>query len=95
MLTYFEQLIGMTEHKPFECVGSISEVRLAVSLYIRKHENENRELPLLMREFIKRGLYCPENLDAELEKYLSFYNSDNLLPPEFSAIIKNEMERLL
>jgi hypothetical protein len=93
MLTYFEQLIGMTEHKPFECVGSISEVRLAVSLYIRKHEN--RELPLLMREFIKRGLYCPENLDAELEKYLSFYNSDNLLPPEFSAIIKNEMERLL
>lgn len=95
MLTYFEQLIGQTEHKPFECVGSIDEVNLAVSLAVRNYENSGEELPLLFRDYINRGLYRPELIDAKLSEYRSSYNKENLLPPEFEAVLKNEMERLL
>lgn len=95
MLEYFMQLIGNSTHKPFECVGSIDEVNLAVSLAIRNYENEDMELPLLFSEYKKNGFYSSENLDARLAEYCSSYNNQNLLPDEFAVLLKKEMERLL
>lgn len=95
MLPYFEQLIGITEHKPFECVGSIDEVNLAVSLAINKYLQNKKTLPLMFSEYVKKGLYSPEFLDEKQIKYCSLYNKQNLLPPEFSEVLIKEMERLL
>ena len=95
MLEYFIELIGQSEHKPFECVGSIDEVNLAVSLAIRKLENEGAELPLLFREYKKRGLYRPELLDSLNAECCGSFNEENLLPDEFRKILTKEMERLL
>jgi hypothetical protein len=95
MLEYFIELIGHSEHKPFECVGSIDEVNLAVSLSIRRLENEGNELPLLFREYKERGLYIPEQLDQLNKECCGSYNEENLLPDEFREILRKEMERLL
>ena len=32
----FEDLLGISEHKPFECVGTIDEVRMALSMVTDK-----------------------------------------------------------
>lgn len=95
MLNYFIELIGQSEHKPFECVGSIGEVNLAVSLTVRKLEDNGEELPFLLREYKKRGLYCPETIDALNYDYCTSFNEENLLPDEFKTILRKEMENLL
>ena len=95
MKEYFIELIGQSEHKPFECVGSIDEVNLAVSLAIRRMESEGRELPLLFKEYKSRGLYRPENIDELNSVCCGSFNEENLLPDEFRTILTKEMERLL
>ena len=95
MTDYFIELIGQSEHKPFECVGSIDEVNLAVSLAIRRLEAEGIELPLLFREYKDRGMYHPENIDGINNEYCHGFNNENLLPERFKTILLSEMERLL
>jgi len=95
MKEYFVELIGQSLHKPFECVGSIDEVNLAVSLAIRKLEQQGEKLPLLFEEYKSRGLYRPETIDGINKEYCGSFNEQNLLPAEFAKILKNEMERLL
>jgi len=95
MTDYFFELAGQSEHKPFECVGSIDEVNLAVTLAIRSAESKGEELPLLLKKYKDAGLYHPETVDAINASYCGRYSETNLLPPEFVKILKREMERLL
>lgn len=95
MEEYFTELIGKSEHKPFECVGSIGEVNLAVSLAIRKYIDEKQELPFLFRKYINMGLYLPDTIDLRNEKICRSFSRNNLLPDTFKNILTKEMERLL
>lgn len=95
MENYFTELIGRSEHKPFECVGSIDEVNLAVSLAIREYEKNGSPLPLLFEKYKAMGMYYPGGLDVLNDSYCRKFSEKNLLPDEFKTILKNEMERLL
>ena len=95
MTDFFFELIGQSEHKPFECVGSIDEVNLAVTLAVKKAENSGAELPLLLKKYKDAGLYHPESADEIYSSFCRKYSTANLLPTEFEKILKNEMERLL
>ncbi|MCM1132861.1 MAG: hypothetical protein NC340_05270 [Ruminococcus flavefaciens] len=95
MEEYLIELVGKSEHKPFECVGSIDEVNLAVSLAIRKYLAENTELPFVFRKYMDMGLYSPETIDSRNEKICSGFSENNLLPDEFRNILIKEMENLL
>ena len=92
---YFDELTGQSEHKPFECVGSIDEVNLAVSLAVRRMEKDGEELPKLFGRYKRSGLYAPDTLDARNDACCSSFNTRNLLPDEFRRILTKEMERLL
>ncbi len=92
---YFIELIGESSHKPFECVGSISEVNLAVKLAIRKYLNENQKLPFLFDKYVNMGLYSTDNLDELNEKICRSFSENNLLPDKFKNILIKETERLL
>lgn len=54
MLNYFLELLGKTDSKPFECVGTIEEVTYVVNNLIKKEEN----LPYLLN-------YYKENFSLE------------------------------
>ena len=95
MNDYFIELIGKSEHKPFECVGSIDEVNLAVTLAIRNAEKNGEELPYLFKKYVETGMYHPEKADAVNAEYCGRFSETNLLPPEFRKILTKEMERLL
>ncbi len=95
MTEYFDELTGYSAHKPFECVGSIDEVNLAVSLAVRKRQQENKKLPLLLDRYRENGFYRPEKLDEKNAEYCKYFNPENLLPDYFREILLNEMERLL
>jgi hypothetical protein len=95
MMEYFIELIGQSVHKPFECVGSIDEVNLAVSLAIQKLEADCAELPLLFKAYKDKGLYHPETIESINSEYCRSFNNENLLPEQFRTILIKEMERLL
>ena len=79
LLKTFIELCGFGEIKPFECVGTFSEVRYCVSKLIKE---EKEKLPYLLN-------YYKENFELENtdEKRLHEYSHDNNLPEEFSNIL--------
>lgn len=95
MENYFIELIGKSEHKPFECVGSIDEVNLAVSLAVRNILENGGDMPYLFKKYMDMGIYQPELIDEKNKEYCEKYSEINLLPDEFAELLKNEMERLL
>ncbi len=95
MENYFIELIGKSEHKPFECVGSIDEVNLAVTSAIRNILDKGEDMPYLFQKYMDMGLYLPDTIDEKNTVYYGKYNETNLLPEEFAEILKNEMGRLL
>ncbi len=95
MENYFIELIGKSEHKPFECVGSIDEVNLAVSLAVRNILENGGDMPYLFSKYMDIRAYQPELIDEKNNEYCEKYSETNLLPDEFAELLKNEMERLL
>jgi hypothetical protein len=52
----FKQLIGEAETKPFECVGTVSEVRQALSMALKRWYPEER--PALVKDFKALKDFC-------------------------------------
>ncbi len=79
MLNTLLDLSGHSASKPFECVGTIGEVRYALSLVINKSKDN---LPYLLK-------YYKDNFDLELDhKYELDFNSENNIDSEFLKLIK-------
>ncbi len=77
----FIELCGYAETKPFECVGTYSEVRYAITQTIK---NCKDELPYLLK-------YYKENFEFSNEELLNYYNAKNNLPEKFEKILKEEL----
>lgn len=74
---YFLQLCGERETKPFECVGTVSEVRAALALCLRNRK-EDYENDYLMKIFqrISRADECFEKLNERV--FFELSNNHNL-----------------
>lgn len=79
LLTTFKELVGDALTKPFECVGTIKEVRYAISLTIKKLD----KLPYLLQ-------YYKDNYEM-VEDLGELYNDINNLDPMFEDIVRKNM----
>lgn len=86
LLETFEELLGYKETKPWECVGTFEEVRYAVSLLIKKLENQ--KLPYLLEHYKNK---YPLFID---EKFETKYNNQNNLDEHFEKIIKDAIKNV-
>ncbi|MDO5559025.1 MAG: hypothetical protein Q4F95_05445 [Oscillospiraceae bacterium] len=85
MLETFRKLIGLTDEKPFECVGSRDEVNFAAAAAVRKMEEAGKRLPLLFEYYKTTTLYSEyRNKKNDL---LEGYNKTNNLPETFKEIL--------
>ena len=82
LLKIFIELCGYGETKPFECVGTYSEIRFAISQTIENLEGQ--ELPYLLN-------YYKENFELSKANLLNYYNEHNNLPEEFENILKKSL----
>jgi len=81
MIPIMDQLIGVTEEKPFECVGSRDEINTAICETIRQMEEADYELPLLFRHYKDTGLYTQyKDQTGGRNPYHGFYEEENLVP---------------
>ena len=76
MLEYFEALVNEDKDKPFECIGTRSEINAACTASVRKY-GEN--LPLLLKWY-KDKYYNP---DYDLKPVDEFFDEDNNIPDIF------------
>ncbi|MBP3920095.1 MAG: hypothetical protein J6D28_00855 [Bacilli bacterium] len=83
LLPIFKELLGYAKTKPFECVGTYEETRIAVSTLIQKLDN----LPYLLK-------YYKENYPLELKDITKYYNKNNNLDKKFEKIIKDAINNV-
>lgn len=81
-----DQLVGIEEEKPFECVGSRDEINAALVLTIDRMEEEGEPLPLLLRHYKQSGMYAGRK--AERDRYFAYYDDENLVPEPFATLVK-------
>ena len=83
MLDTFLEIIGETEVKPFECVGTINEAKYAISTLINKLDKE--DLPYLLK-------YYYENFELYLnEDNILGYNTENNLNEYYNKLVQEEL----
>lgn len=84
LLKYFVEILGYSDTKPFECVGTYEEARYAVSLAIKNYEGE---LPYLLKYY--KDCFPIELDGTEILKY----NTNNNLSEYYNELVKRELIR--
>lgn len=86
MKPLLDQLTGIQEEKPFECVGSRDEINSAIVLTIERMEKEGKKLPLLFEHYKETGLY--ERYQTEKNKFSAYFDSSNLVPEPWEKFVR-------
>ncbi|MCH3961307.1 MAG: hypothetical protein LKF53_03890 [Solobacterium sp.] len=88
MRQLFQQLSGILDDKPFECVGTRDEVNTAICMSIRGMKEKGREIPLLYQEYQKSKYYAfYQNRSVDMLAY----NEENDLPDEYAQLVQKEL----
>lgn len=89
MRQLFQQLTGILDDKPFECVGTREEVNTAIAMSIRAHEAQNKPLSKLYEEYKQTSYYTYyQNATIDYEDL----NETNLVPEEYMELVRNAMK---
>lgn len=82
----FDELIGIKEVKPFECVGTYEDVNIALKLILNKFDDQ--ELPDLLT-YYKTTFVYQEYINSDPELYLAKMNEVHFLDTKFLRIMKD------
>ena len=80
---YFRELTGLDENKPFECVGTRSEVVMSLKKYLEKGGKA-----LLPAKYADWLMAQPGDVDAALSEWNELHN----VPEELLGILRAEMQ---
>lgn len=86
LLPTFLELIGKSDNKPFDCVGTFCEVNYAVSLTIKNLQDQNQPLPYLLDYYYSHFGLADLSHDLTLD-----YNIENHLTPAQDAALRHEI----
>lgn len=83
LLDVFKEIIGYSDNKPFDCVGTYEEARYAISLVINKLD----ELPYLLK-------YYKDNYKLELDgSLIEKYNIENNIDKYYDDLVRKELDK--
>jgi UDP-N-acetyl-alpha-D-muramoyl-L-alanyl-L-glutamate epimerase len=83
----FDQLTGWEEIKPFECIGTIEEINIALCAVVDRYGNE---LPRLLQKYIKTDGYRLYS-GMGLSVFKDPVESEHFLSPEEMNLIKKNL----
>ncbi|HUD05177.1 MAG TPA: hypothetical protein VMR59_04285 [Patescibacteria group bacterium] len=91
---FITDLVGLGENKPFECVGTIDESKLAVALSIEKYRREGVDVPPLLLNLEQKLGISEETTVQDLQRRLSEeWGDDSSLPPTYVHILKDALRK--
>lgn len=88
LLPLFSELTGIAEVKPFECVGTVEEVNVAVCEIMKTYEG--KELPALLKHYEISGMK-ERYINTGIMKLLERYDGNNFIPAQFEKILKDAL----
>ncbi len=92
MIETFDELSGISEIKPFECVGTINDVQTAMTMIVQS--SETNELSLLSKRFKEMMLPDPEDIlhfENELDRISQLHEKDHFLDNDLLKILKEAL----
>ncbi|MCX7697387.1 MAG: hypothetical protein N2Z72_06825 [Bacteroidales bacterium] len=84
------QLIGQTEEKPFECVGTMDEVKTALA-FILQYRFDGKQLPVLLDKVAR---FISFEKSQDINHFLKQFNPEHFLEKPFENILRHELEQL-
>ncbi len=84
MEKYFDELTGKADVKPFECIGTVDEVNVALCLTRKKYDN----LPFLLKKHMS---YFSDNQCDKYKIDLTEISNEHFLLERFVKLIKNSL----
>lgn len=91
LLEITKDLLGKGSHKPFECVGTYDETRLAFHLSLKKYGNSS--LPQLLDYYKKEVLPKLPQVNKLESKILAGWDENNNLPANFNVILADALKQ--
>lgn len=86
-------LVGLEKEKPFECVGTVEESKLAIALSIDKYEREGRPLPPILVELqAELGIRTDETMIRVKDELLNQWSQEHFLPSQFESMLKEKLQ---
>ena len=82
----FEELTGCAETKPFDCIGTIEEVNVAICAFLKK--NPEAERFALLQSYKEKDIYIRYQ-DADMTNFLQSYDSHHFIPERFESTLKS------
>ncbi len=79
---------GLSESKPFECVGTIEEVNLALANVIQARIKKGEALPPLLAYYMNSPMY-EKYKDKPMDEHLRVFDTNHCLDEAFEAIVRN------
>ena len=92
LIPMLQELCGMTEEKPFECVGSREEISEAMMLGISVREKKGKPVPALLAYFASTDVYAAAKENGS--HYFDYYQTEHLLPDVFEELMQKETAAL-
>ena len=86
MQSTMEQLVGIQEEKPFECVGSRDEINTALVMTIDRLEKDGEKLPYLLKYYKTTGLY--EEYKTKGDHISGYFDEQNLVPTAWEELVR-------
>ncbi len=86
-------LCGLTPEKPFECVGSLEEVNLALRYIIMVLQKKKEPLPVLLDLYEKESSQLQAG-HADMSKLLADFDERNFLPEEVKKYLQASLAKL-
>jgi len=93
LMPLMRELLGETACKPFECVGTYKETRIAFYLSLKWAEkNNNAGLPVMLQIFKSEYLPKYRDIEKEIPKILFSWDNKNNLPKYFQNTLKTALK---
>lgn len=90
LLPLAKHLLGLSEYKPFDCVGTYQETQAACYLAIKKYQAKGQVLPFILEQL--KSHLPDENFAETSQKLLSDWNDQHFVPDLLAQVIKNQLE---
>lgn len=83
-----DELLGNTSEKPFECVGTIDEVNLAMCAAIKKYDH----LPVLLQHYVNTDKYS-QYKDIPMASLLHSFDQRHFLSESLMQLLMQELQQ--
>lgn len=88
------QLVGLKQYKPFECVGTVSESRMAIGLTLQLYR-KRRELPPPFLQKLQALLRIDPLAISQAAVHLhTDWNEQHFLPADYTQLLKRSLVNL-